>query len=54
MIMKKEKGEVLAGTEEIVTPTLGELEASVLPQGLIELSYDESDGLVTSIAASFA
>jgi hypothetical protein len=51
MIMKKEKGEVSVGTKEIITPTLGELEVSVMPQGLIELSNDESDGLVTSITA---
>ncbi|CAD6213234.1 unnamed protein product [Miscanthus lutarioriparius] len=52
MIMKKEKGEASASTEEIAAPILGAPEDSVPPWGVIELSDDESDGLVASIAAA--
>jgi hypothetical protein len=48
MIMK-EKGEALASTEEITALAPREPEAGALPQGVIELSDDESDGLVAPL-----
>jgi hypothetical protein len=44
--MKKEKGEASASTEEIAALASGEPEAGALSEGAIELSDDESDGLV--------
>jgi hypothetical protein len=48
MIMK-EKGEALASIEEITALAPREPEAGALPQGVIELSDDESDGLVAPL-----
>jgi hypothetical protein len=47
--MKKEKGEASASTEEIAALASGEPEAGAPSQGAIELSNDESDGLVAHI-----
>ncbi|CAD6219105.1 unnamed protein product [Miscanthus lutarioriparius] len=51
MIMK-EKGEATTSTEEVAAPAPEESESNVLSQGVIELSNDEPEDLIASIAVA--
>jgi hypothetical protein len=51
MVIKKEKEESMVSSAKIAIPAAGCPESSASPKGVIELSGDESKGLIASFAA---
>lgn len=52
MIVKKEEGEAVVSTEEVAAPAPGEPKSNAPREGVIELSDDESEDLIASLAAA--
>jgi hypothetical protein len=52
VVVKKEEEEVSMSAVEITAPALAEPGSNMAPQGIIELSDDESEDLIASAAAT--